>query len=262
MADDIKIEIVGDELAGYSATLPTGQVYKGASKDILLNELVKAQVNSSMTLKEKETQLADVRREQERLDQERQRKARGEEGQEQTFDREAFNKEYWRLINTDPLAAIELANSVYYGVDDPRGAFKKSVTVADFVSDAVATREFLKDNEDFPANKENGERLVEETLNAGLELTSVNLERTWKNLKREGTIAPLTTEQMADEKERLNVSTETGVPKRRTPPPVPGGETRGGPTDAAVVAEESQLDNFATMTRAQREEILRKKGMM
>src|SRR3990167_1831502 len=116
MPDDIKIEIVGDDLAGYSATLPTGQVYKGKSKDELLNEVVKAQVHSSMTLKEKEQQLAETRRTMEQQTQERQRASRTpDDGVEPTFDREAFNKKYWELINTDPLAAIELANSVYYG---------------------------------------------------------------------------------------------------------------------------------------------------
>lgn len=257
MADDIQIVIEGDDLAGYSATLPTGQTYKGKTQVELLNEVVKAQANSSMTLRQKEQELQDTRHQLEQARKVTQTTAGNEETQ---FDREAFNKKYWELINTDPLAAAELLNQVYYGVEDPRAVFKKSATVSDFVSDAVATREFLKENEDFPANKANGERVVEECLNAGLELTSSNLEKTWKTLKREGTIQPLTADQIADEQARLNNGTyEVEVPqRRRSAPPNPESSTREqvADTDAA------ELDNFAVMSKSQREDILRKRGLM
>jgi len=262
--NDIKIDITGDDLSGYEAALPTGQKYRGKSKDELLNEIVKAQVHSSQTLQEKERELQETRRILAEREQERTRQTRTQDdGGEPSFDREAFNKKYWELINTDPMAALELANQVYYGVDDPRGAFKKSVVVADFVSDAVATREFLKDNPDFPANKENGERLVDETLAAGLELTSHNLERTWKTLKRESTITPLTAEQIAEETERLNGSFTAGdvVTKRRTPPPNPAGDTREDATNKDA-SQEDTLNEFATLSRSKREEILRSRGMM
>src|SRR5438093_1205801 len=113
---DVQIQITGDELAGFEAKLPTGQVYKGKTQTELLNAVVKAQLNSSMTIQQKETQLAETRAalEQERRERQQQQtrtRQNRNDGDEPVFDKAEFNKKYWELINSDPLAAIEYANS-------------------------------------------------------------------------------------------------------------------------------------------------------
>lgn len=272
---DEQIEIVGDELTGFSATLPTGQVYKGKTKDELLHEVVKAQVNSSMTLQEKERQLADSRRimedtEKQRQKEQREHKQQANNNGEPVFDEEAFNTRYWELINTQPLKAMEYAMQHYFGIDNPREAFQKSTIVSEFVSDAVATREFLRDNRDFPATPSNGEKVLEEALSRGLEITSYNLERVWKDMKREGTITPLTQEQIMAEEATLkgnqhqDVASEVGAPsptKRRQPPPTPGSGTREDTERAGQIGDE-QLNKFASMNKADRERILRERGLL
>ena len=120
---------------------------------------------------------------------------------------------------------------------------------------------FIRDNPDFPGGKEAGSRIVEDTLQAGLDLTSYNLERTWKNLKREGVIKPLTQEQITAAQNKGQGQESLSSEMRRTAPPSPGSTTRDVVTDGAG-AESDMLDRFAQMSRPEREKILREKGLL
>lgn len=279
MNDETEVKVTGDDLAGWQVELPTGQVYKAPNKDALLNEVVKAQLNASMTLQQKETQLQESRRiideQAERNRQDEQRgngRGNGNGNDTPELTREQFNKRYWELINADPLAAMEYANQVYFGFDNPRATVQKSAIVAEYVSDSVATREFLKDNPDFPASPANSEKVLGELTRRDLEVTSYNLERVWKDLKRENAIVPLSAKDIADEQKALRRQAAASVgeegeeeveqPRRRNAPPSPGGGSDRATQNTSNTLSDEQLDKFAQMGRAEREKILREKGMM
>lgn len=279
-------EITGDDLTGWVARLSTGQVYKGKNQQELLNEVVKGQLNSSMTLQQKEQQLQESRRvieeheqrnrEYQESQQRNQNQGQGQGQGDGQLSREQINRRYWELINTDPVAAEEFMAQVYWGVENPRASFQKSAIVSEYVADSVASREFLRDNPDFPANDNNSDKLLKELFNRDLEITSFNLERVWKDLKRSNTIEPLSAQQIQDEQKQLrrraqemtsdeevteDVATMQGQGKGYGPPPSPTGG-RGRTKQEATQIGDDELNRFATMSRADREKILREKGLM
>ena len=262
MADNQpEIKISGDDVGGWQASLPTGQVYRGKTQADLLNEVVKGQYNSSLTIQQKEQELGETRRVLEQVTRQQQeydrqyQEAQRQEGNQ--FDEAQFNQKFWELINTRPLEAMDYGFRTYFGVQDPRGTFQKSAIVSEFVSDAVATREFLRDNPDFPANAKNSDILVEETLNRGWDLSSFNLEKTWKDLRRENVIAPMSQEDVAREQSQFNTQIEGRG--GNTPPPSPDSSQRSdaGTNDADLVSNFAALPDKAAM-----EAYLRQKGLM
>lgn len=98
---------------------------------------------------------------------------------------------WYETLGRNPREAIKLALEDYFGIDDPASALSRSYDISIQVSDRIATAEFMANNQDFPASPESAAILVKRLAADNAELTSWNMEVAYRQLVREGVLAPI-----------------------------------------------------------------------
>lgn len=98
---------------------------------------------------------------------------------------------WYETLGRNPREAIKQALEDYFGIDDPASALSRSYDISIQVSDRIATAEFMANNQDFPASPESAAILVKRLAADNAELTSWNMEVAYRQLIREGVLAPI-----------------------------------------------------------------------
>lgn len=122
---------------------------------------------------------------------------RGYEGQQpqhqpQTPTHPAWDDvKFYETFGKNPREAMEMWAKEFFGIDDPASALTRSYDVSIQVSDRIATAEFLNNNQDFPASNESAAILLKRLAADNAEITSWNMEVAYRQLVREGVLAPI-----------------------------------------------------------------------
>lgn len=98
---------------------------------------------------------------------------------------------FYETFGKNPREAMDMWAKEFFGIDDPAAALSRSYDVSIQVSDRIATAEFLTNNPDFPASNESAAILIKRIAADGAELTSWNMEVAYRQLVREGVLAPI-----------------------------------------------------------------------
>lgn len=83
------------------------------------------------------------------------------------------------------------------GIDDPRQALSTSYSTSVQVSDRIAIADFLASVPEFPASDQSAALLTQRLAADGADLTTFNLEVAYRQLVREGVLAPVPVEPPA-----------------------------------------------------------------
>lgn len=101
------------------------------------------------------------------------------------------DEEFFKTMAKDPRAALTQYLQDYFDTDDPRSMVDTSYSVATQVSDRIAVADFMTSNPDFPASNESAALVIKRLEADKADLTALNLEVAYRQLVREGTLAPL-----------------------------------------------------------------------
>jgi len=175
--------------------LTTGQVYHGSTPQELLDQLVKAQENSSMALKQTKDELAQIRAEQVQ---------RVQEAQHVQADNEYSDGEYYKLFAENPRKAQEYLDRF----DPEKQEYKQTIEGMRRQSEI----DRFKANVGFAPTQEEAVLFGQEFAAAKMEPTANNLELMFYRLVNQG---------------KIRAPQISGVSGQQAPPPNLGGGSTG-----------------------------------
>lgn len=161
--------------------LRNGKIYTGKTERELLQQLVQAQENADVHIKDREEQIREMRGKVQHV----------QVNQPQSGAWDA--QKYLDLLGSDPMEARRYQDQHYYGLQDGENAaemFKFSYELSDRVADTIAVTEFHRANPDFPGGQEASVALLKRVEDEGLALNPRNLASCYRDMVREGAIQP------------------------------------------------------------------------
>ena len=210
--------------------LETGQVYKGKTKDEIMDKLAKAETEATKAIRDRDEQIRNLTAALASKASSPTTAKAAERKMDESFD----SSKYYELLQKDPLAA-----ETYILEHNP--TVQALVQKLARIDEGVETYNFQVRNQDYPATKEASAAIMARMEAEGRSWTADNLEIVFNTLKREGTVKPLEAKKEAEE--------EVKTPK---PPPTVRGESFQQEAHAQI----EQLSD------ADLEKLLRKKGLL
>lgn len=199
--------------------LSTGQTYKGATQQELMDQLVKAQENATTFIEQQKEKDAAREARLAELEAELSKSRTPPPTTQGTFSSE----KYYELLGKDPLLAADYLDGARYGVSPEQvrevwvGAVHNSTEAAVVLQAAL----FEARCPDYPSTPEASDALLKQL--GDRRVSADNMELAWNELKRQGVITP---------KEE---GTEEEKEKPRRAPRLPSGS--GGSTPSINVEE-------------------------
>lgn len=151
------------------------------------------------------------------------------------------NEAFFKTFAADPREAMRMA--VHEIIGDPEeflGRVDHSYSVAVQVQDRIAIADFLASNADFPASNESAALVIRRLERDNQDVTSWNLEVAYRQLVKEGVMAPIPQAEAtpAAPAQPADYRTQYGAPAAPAQPPAPVAPSRGAaaPVTPAPVA--------------------------
>jgi hypothetical protein len=212
-----------DPPEGYEFKTATGQVYKGKTKDEVIAQMIKAQENATIHIKQQHDRLKDF-------------EARAIQAPVAAPVNGGFQKaEYFKLLEEDPLKAQDY-------LDSYRPMVSRVLSTVDKMEYGFQAQEFLRAVPDYEDLPENADRIRTRLAAEQKPLTADNMRLAYYSLLGEGVI-------------KKNAQAAEQNPGPRVPPVLGG--AGAGPTDEIGNIE----SETANMDDKQFAEYLRKKGV-
>lgn len=211
-------------------TLDDGTVVKAGNWQEAFQAVSKMKVDTSTALRDREKQIRDMQATHQPAAPVVQAPAAG-------FDQ----KHYWEMMGQDPLGAQNYLDQHRFGLESPEQVpqvFQSMHNTSVKTGDAFEVQSFISRNPDWPATDAATDYVMQTLQNEGRPVNAENLEYIYLRAVRDGVIEPLAQEQ-----------TGTFIP-----PSLSGsGASPAGPMGS--------LDNFASLTADQQQEVLKKAGL-
>ena len=202
--------------------LATGQVYRGKTQEEVIQQLVHAQEEASKTIKAK----SDENKRLSELAQQAQTPPKPAEPANGGFN----NTEYWRLMEADPLAALNYELKHVFGMDvqELKSAIQEGHETTEQLRQHSAVALFMHRHPEWPSTEESSQLLLERLQERQLPLTTDSLELSFYSLVNEG---KLKAEKPQEQSSAVNL-----------PPPTLSGTGAGAP-EPSIIEQAERMDS-------------------